>query len=114
LSSSRLPAYDDIGLVGISVLREYVRFSWDAKKARENRRKHGITFDEAATCFEDPKGVYLRNDAPSYEDRLILIGASAKRRVLFVVHAEVGRDAIRIVSARKASKAQIRIYQELD
>ena len=91
-----------------------MRFSWDAKKARENRRKHGVTFEEAATCFEDPRGVYLRNDAPSYEDRLILIGASASSRILFVVHAEVGRDAIRIVSARKASKAQLRIYEELD
>jgi uncharacterized DUF497 family protein len=91
-----------------------VRFSWDAEKARENRRKHGVSFEEAATCFEDPKGVYLRNEAPSYEDRLILIGASASSRVLFVVHAEVRRHAIRIVSARKASKAQIRIYEGLD
>jgi uncharacterized DUF497 family protein len=71
-------------------------------------------FDEAATCFEDPKGVYLRNEAPSYEDRLILIGASAASRVLFAVHAEVGRDSIRIASARKASKAQVRIYGGLD
>ena len=95
------------------MLRKIVRFSWDAKKARANRRKHGVSFEEAATCFEDPKGVYLRNETPSFEDRLILIGASASRRVLFV-HAEVGRDAIRIVSARKASKAQIRIYDGLD
>ena len=94
--------------------RKWVRFSWDAKKARENRRKHGVSFEEAATCFEDPKAVYLRNEAPSYEDRLILIGASASSRVLFVVHAEVGRDAVRIVSARKASKAQIRICDGLD
>lgn len=91
-----------------------MRFAWDVKKARENRRKHGVSFEEAATCFEDPKGVYLRNEAPSYEDRLILIGASASSRVLFVVHAEVGRDAIRIVNARKASKAQVRIYDGLD
>src|SRR5215470_6071376 len=98
----------------ILVLQKCVRFSWDAKKARENRKKHGVHFEEAATCFEDPKGVYLRNEAPSYEDRLILIGASAPRRVLFVVHAEVGRDAIRIVSARKASRAQVRIYEGVD
>jgi hypothetical protein len=91
-----------------------MRFSWDAKKARENRRKHGVSFEEAATCFEDPAGVYLRNEAPSYEDRLILIGASRSKRVLFVVHAEVGRDAIRIVSARKAGKAQRQIYEALD
>ena len=91
-----------------------MRFSWDTKKAHENHRKHGVSFEEAATCFEDPRGVYLRNEAPSYEDRLILIGASASRSVLFVVHAEVGRDTIRIVGARKASRAQVRIYDGLD
>jgi uncharacterized DUF497 family protein len=91
-----------------------VRFAWDRRKARENRRKHGVSFEEAATCFEDPNGVYLRNEAPSYEDRLILVGASASSRLLFVVHAEVGRDSIRIVSARKASAAQVRLYEGLD
>jgi uncharacterized DUF497 family protein len=91
-----------------------VRFTWDEKKATRNLRKHGVSFDEAATCFEDPAGCYLRNEAPSYEDRLILIAFSAKRRLLFVVHAEVGRDSIRIVSARKASPAQRRIYDGLD
>jgi len=45
-------------------------------------------------------------------DRLILIALSSKRRLLFVVHAEVGRDTIRIISARKASPAQRRIYDE--
>jgi uncharacterized DUF497 family protein len=91
-----------------------VRFTWDEKNATRNLRKHGVSFDEAATCFEDPAGCYLRNEAPSYEDRLILIAFSAKRRLLFVVHAEVGRDSIRIVSARKASPAQRRIYDGLD
>jgi uncharacterized DUF497 family protein len=91
-----------------------LKFEWDAKKARTNARKHGVTFREAATCFADPRGCYLRNDAPSYEDRLILIGASSERRLLFVVHAEVGKDAIRIISARKASAAQRRIYDGLD
>jgi uncharacterized DUF497 family protein len=91
-----------------------IRFEWDPKKADRNARKHGVTFEEAATCFDDPNGCYLRNEAPSYEDRLILIAFSSRRRLLFVVHAEVGRDAIRIVSARKASPAQRRIYDELD
>jgi uncharacterized protein len=91
-----------------------VRFIWDPKKARSNLRKHGVSFEEATTCFDDPRGCYFRNDAPSYEDRLILIAASDKERLLFVVHAEVGRDAIRIVSARKASPAQRRVYDGLD
>lgn len=91
-----------------------VKFSWDRAKAARNARKHGVSFAEAATCFDDPAGCYLRNEAPSYEDRLILIAVSARSRLLFVVHAEVGRDSIRIVSARKASPAQKRIYDGLD
>jgi uncharacterized DUF497 family protein len=91
-----------------------VRFEWDLEKARENERKHGVSFEEAATCFDDPNGCYLRNETPSYEDRLILIAVSSRRRLLFVVHAEVERDAIRIVSARRASPAQREIYDGLD
>jgi hypothetical protein len=87
-----------------------IRCEWDQKKATANRRKHGVSFEEAATCFEDPHGCYYRNESPSYEDRLILIACSRKQRLLFVVHAEVGRDTIRIVSARKASPAQKKLY----
>lgn len=89
-----------------------LKFEWDRKKVAAIARKHGVSFAEAATCFEDPNACYLRNEAPSYEDRLILIALSSKRRLLFVVHAEVGRDAIRIISARKASPAQRRIHDE--
>ncbi len=91
-----------------------MRFEWDPDKAKENQRKHGVEFEEAVACFDDPNGCYLRNEAPSYEDRLILIGLSSRSRLLFVVHAEVGREAIRIVGARKASLAQRRIYEGLD
>lgn len=91
-----------------------MRFEWEPEKAKENERKHEVSFEEAATCFDDPNACYLRNESPSYEDRLILIGLSSRSRLLFVVHAEVGREAIRIVSARKASPAQRRIYDGLD
>jgi uncharacterized DUF497 family protein len=91
-----------------------VKITWDPKKAAANKRKHGVTFQEAASCFDDPNGCYFHNEAPSYEDRLILIALSAKPRLLFVVHAEVGRDAVRIVSARRASPAQRKLYDALD
>jgi uncharacterized DUF497 family protein len=91
-----------------------VKLEWDPKKAAANKRKHGVSFREAATCFDDPNGCYLRNESPSYEDRLILIALSSKPRLLFVVHAEVRRDAVRIVSARRASPAQRKIYDALD
>lgn len=89
-----------------------LKFQWGRGKATANARKHGVSFDEAVTCFVDPRGCYLKNESPSYEYRLILIAVSSKRRSLFVVHAEVGRDSIRIVSARKASPAQRRMYDE--
>jgi uncharacterized DUF497 family protein len=90
-----------------------VKLEWDPKKAKRNEKKHGVSFEEAATCFDDAHGCYFRNDSPSYEDRLILIAMSSRTRVLYVVHAEVGRDSIRIVSARKASRSQRRRYDEL-
>jgi len=88
-----------------------VKFTWDRGKAAANLRKHGVSFEEASGCFEDPKGCYLRNESPSHEDRLILIALSQEARLLFVVHAEVGRNSIRIVSARKASPAQRKLYE---
>ncbi len=91
-----------------------VRVDWAPDQAAANERKHGVSFEEASTCFEDPSGCYLRNTAPSYEDRLILIGLSSVDRLLIVVHAEVGREAIRLVSARRASKAQRRLYEGLE
>src|SRR6185295_16685036 len=88
----RPPSSCSNGASPIIVLQEqYVRFEWDPEKSASNRRKHGVTFDEAASWFADPRGCYFRNEAPSYEDRLILIAFSEKARLLFVVHAEVGR-----------------------
>ena len=89
-----------------------LKFEWDRRKDAANARRHGVSFKEAETCFDDPRACYLRNEAPSYEDRLILIALSSTQRLLFVVHAEVGRDAIRIISARRASPTQRRIYDE--
>lgn len=84
-------------------------FEWDENKAQSNLVKHGVSFHEAITVFSDPQAV----DAPDlYEpDRFVIIGMSAHARVLFVVHAQRG-ERIRIISARKASRAQRRIYEE--
>jgi len=84
-------------------------FEWDAAKAVANEQKHGVSFEEAATVFDDPRAL----DAPDLQDpdRIVLIGCSALSRVLFVVAAE-RRDRIRILSARKASAAQRKLYEE--
>ena len=89
--------------------RSYGDFEWDRAKAKRNRAKHGVSFEEAVTVFGDPNAI----DAPDLyvPERFVLIGYSDRVRVLFVVHAESG-SRIRIISARKASAAQRRKYEE--
>ncbi len=87
----------------------YGDFEWDDRKAADNARRHGVTFEEASSVFDDPGAL----DAPDIEDpsRFVLIGYSVRSRVLFVVSAMRG-ERIRIISARKASPAQRRAYEE--
>jgi uncharacterized DUF497 family protein len=89
-----------------------VRFEWDPAKAAINKRKHGVSFEEAAECFMDPLALIL--DDPRYTERLILIGASRRRRVIFTVYAEREAALIRIVSARRATANERKRYEEGD
>lgn len=83
-------------------------FEWDADKAAANLDKHGISFAEAATVFADPLAIYL--DDGSGTERTVVIGASIRERVLFVVHIERGeRD--RIISARRANPSEREVYE---
>ena len=76
-------------------------FVWDDKKARENRRKHGVAFEEACEVLFDP--FRQSGDASeNFEERQFVIGFSLKRRMLFVVYTERG-VRIRMISARKAT-----------
>ena len=86
-----------------------MRFVWDAKKATTNVRKHGVSFEEASTAFDDELGAYYPDSL--HADRFILIGYSQRQRLLYVVHAEVMPDAIRIISARKATKHEKTRYE---
>lgn len=91
-----------------------MRFAWDSRTARANSRKHGVSFEEAAECFADPLALILVDVA--HDDRLILIGESPRRRLMFVVYVEILEkdDLVRIVSARKATLAERRRYEEAD
>lgn len=90
----------------VSCVRAY-RFAWDPEKAKLNKKKHGISFEEATSVFEDPSLAYFGDiDQP---DRFIALGYSAMARILVVVHVEMG-DTIRIVSARKANRHERRVY----
>ena len=86
-----------------------MRFVWDSRKAASNLRKQGVSFEEAATAFDDPLGAYYPDRL--HEDRFILIGFSHRQRILYVVHAEVGSETIRIISARKATRHEKARYE---
>lgn len=80
-----------------------VVFAWDATKALANVRKHGVTFEEAATVFLDEHAQFRdESDTARGESRLIVVGWSRHDRLLLVVHVERG-GAIRIISARRVT-----------
>jgi uncharacterized protein len=89
-----------------------MRFAWNQAKAAENLRKHGVSFDEGRTAFAD-ENARLKHD-PDHsqeEDRFILLGFSAKLRLLIVCHAYRENDeVIRIISARKATPNERKQY----
>jgi len=89
-----------------------LQFEWDSKKAQLNKRKHGITFEEASTIFGDPLSITIHDPAHSIgEDRFITIGTSANGRLIVVVHTERD-DIIRIISARNATRNEKRQYEQ--
>src|SRR3954468_22051106 len=85
-----------------------LHFTWSPAKARANFAKHGVSFEEAETAFSDEHGLVMPDPEHSQdEDRFILLGVSATLRVLVVVHCEPDPDgAIRIISARRATRAE--------
>lgn len=87
-----------------------MRFEWDPAKAARNARKHGVSFDEARECFEDPLALVL--DEPRHPERLILIGQARSARLIFTIFAERSAGLIRIISARKATRRERRHYEE--
>ena len=87
-------------------------FEWDPRKAVANLRKHGVSFDEAATAFGDPFGIVVDDPRHSTEEmRVALLGESESNRLLAVMFTERG-DRIRLISARKATRREHRHYEE--
>ena len=90
-----------------------VRFEWDENKDRANIVKHGVGFNEARRVFSDPNVIIREDRVVEGEERLQAIGYV--ERVLLVVHTvreEVLGAIIRIVSARKATPAERKVYEE--
>ena len=89
-----------------------MHFEWDPEKARANLAKHGISFEEAMQAFLDPLSVTILDPNHSEgEDRFVLLGQSAGGRLLVVVHTDRG-DAIRLISARRATRREHRAYEQ--
>ena len=87
-----------------------MNFSWDERKAASNLKKHGVSFDEAATVFADPFALAI--DDAIEADRTLLLGMSNRERLLLVVHVEIDESTIRIISARRATSHERRRYEE--
>jgi uncharacterized protein len=90
-------------------------FSWDARKARSNLEKHGVSFEEAATVFADPSALEWEDSSHSKEEgRVKRLGNSASGRILILVYTwrrtKNDDETIRIISARRASPKERKAY----
>lgn len=88
-----------------------MQFEWNSDKANLNLKKHGVSFSEASTVFNDPLSLTFPDPDHSYgEDRYVIIGLSGANRILVVSHTDRA-DRIRIISAREATRKEQRFYE---
>jgi uncharacterized protein len=88
-------------------------FEWDSRKAKSNQRKHGVSFAEACTVFDDAGAVIFPDeDHSNGEEREIIVGYSILDHVLLVSFTERSMDRVRIISARKATRREQKDYEE--
>ena len=91
-----------------------IKFTWDKNKAKSNLSKHDVSFEEATTVFYDDFAREFYDDSHSQleEDRYLMLGLSAKTKLLLVCHCFLENDStIRIISARKATKNEAKFYK---
>ncbi len=89
-----------------------MRFEWDGKKATTNLAKHGVSFDEAKTVFDNPLYVdFYDPDHAEAEARYLIVGVSSQRRLLIVSYTERG-NSIRLISARTVTQRERQVYEE--
>ena len=89
-----------------------MRFEWDPRKAAANLKKHGVTFQEAATVFGDPLAITFQDpDHSEDEERQMTFGLSFQKRLIVVSHTE-RQDRTRIINARLMDRKERMIYEE--
>lgn len=91
-----------------------MRYEWDDEKNEINEKKHGISFSEATTVFDDDEALFMNDPDHSIdEDRFLILGLSSKSNMLVVCHCYRGNDdIIRIISAREATKNETKQYYQ--
>lgn len=90
-----------------------IEFEWSEYKARINLKKHGVSFEEAETVFDDPGANTQADELHSDEEpREVIIGYSERRRLLMVSFIQLAEKLIRLISARKATSRERRTYEE--
>jgi uncharacterized DUF497 family protein len=89
-----------------------ISFSWDNRKNEANKKKHGVSFEEAKTVFYDENAIrYFDPDHSGDEDRFLMVGVSQSLRIIIVCHCFRDDDSgIRIITARKATKSEEDVY----
>ena len=88
-------------------------FEWDSKKAGANHRKHGISFEEARTVFEDPlAAIFVDEEHSARENREIIIGHTGLGRLVLVSFTERRQGHIRMISARRATRREQSDYED--
>ena len=88
-----------------------MEFEWDPQKAEANKRKHGISFHQAATIFGDPLAITFADPDHSLdEDRFLTFGLSRFNQMIVVSHVHRG-EKLRIISARLLTRQEIKIYE---
>jgi len=89
-----------------------MEFEWDEAKAESNKAKHGISFEEAKTVFNDKLFVdFYDPDHSNDEHRYIILGESVSRRLLMISYTQRG-DTVRLISVRKATQRERKAYEE--
>lgn len=92
-----------------------MEFDWDPDKDRANQEKHGISFNEAATAFDDELQMTISDPDHSLgEHRYLTLGMTARGRLVVVSHTEDEDDRVRIINARQPTSSERRIYEEGD
>jgi uncharacterized protein len=88
-----------------------MRIVWDVTKATANIRNHGVEFSHAATVLDDPMAVTLE-DTRHAEQRFVTVGSDLLGRILVVVYTYPEEEEIRLITARKATPKERRVYEE--